>query len=105
MPMTAPPHDLAARGLLVEHAAAVDRRHHACDADEPEVLVDADLDEVGTVRTRRCQSGALGLRTEFPERAQLGKLVSGEDVDVGLADRPVVLQMEASVEWTTRLGR
>src|SRR3954470_2114235 len=42
--------DLAAGGLLVEDAAGVDGRGDACDANEAEVLVDADLDEFGRER-------------------------------------------------------
>ena len=42
--------DLAAGGLLVEDAAGVDGRDDACDADQAEVLVDADLDELGRER-------------------------------------------------------
>jgi hypothetical protein len=45
--------DLAAGSLLVEDAAGVGGRRDACDADEAEVLVDADLDELGRERGLR----------------------------------------------------
>ena len=42
--------DLAAGGLLVEDAAGVDGGGDACDADEAEVFVDVDFDELGRER-------------------------------------------------------
>ena len=42
--------DLAAGRLLVEDAPGVDRRGDARDPDQAEVLVDADLDELGRER-------------------------------------------------------
>jgi hypothetical protein len=46
-----PADDLTAGGLLVEDSAGVDDRCDACDADEPEVSIDTDLDELGRERT------------------------------------------------------
>ena len=62
MPMTAPPMIWLRASLLVEDAARVDGRDDPRDAQQPEVRVDADLDEPRGERAVGRRARPFGLR-------------------------------------------
>ena len=96
--------DLAAGGLLVEDAAAVDGRHHPRDADEAEIFVDADFDELARRRHPRAPCPAARRRGGTAAvGGQLRKAVPREDVGVALPARGVVAAVRSGRRRRVRL--
>ena len=90
MPPTVPPMIWLRAGLLVEDAAGVDGRDDPCDADQPEVRVDADLGELRGERACAAAPPSRLAGSPLAVGGQFGQSVPGEDVGVGLTRRRAV---------------